>query len=462
MRADNLEQILLYQKVKYFGSPFIPFTLFIISYRFYKREYPKPLIFISALIVPLFVFLLVNTGDYHDLYYESISTYPYQGYLITVREVGPLYPIGIIYNLFTITYSLVVFYRLLFKGPDYFKNAYLYLSIGLLFLTITAALYLLKLTPHSIDVLPIGFLGLAVAYAVTIFKFNLFGSQDIYHKVVFSNLQQGIIITDNRGYLIDFNRAAKRFFSWLNENNKGHNIKDFEYGDLIYKNENRSFSMAINMGDETIYTDFNVTEIKRKNKVVGYAYLFVDNTDRYLTMSQLRYYARHDSLTNVYNKKVITEEATSLIKRASDKKTTAIIILIDVDNFKKINDSYGHLAGDYVLREVAQEFLMLLDYVGAYGRYGGDEFLVVLTELPLRSALAVVRRLRKRIIEKKYIIENDIINVTLSVGIRFIDFQYENKDITLTELIQQADKALYRSKESGKNSIKIYKKNVDK
>lgn len=456
MRAESLEQITLYQKVKYFGSPFIPLTLFLLSYRIYTREYPRPLIFICVLIAPILVFLLNMTNEYHHLYYKSVSSYSYQGYLITERKMGLLYPIGVIYNLVMVVYSLMVYYRLFFKGSKYFKNAYLTLTIGLICLTISSTLYFLDVTPHSIDTMPIGFLVLAIAYAIIIFKFNLFASQDIYHKVVFDNLYEGIMIIDEHGYLIDFNPAAKNFLPWLSKEHIGQNISDFEYGKFIFESENRSFSLSLNINNKTIYTDFNVTEIKRKNKVVGYVYLFVDNTERYLTMQKLRYYARHDTLTEVYNKSVIIEEATELLNKAKNNNSSAAVVFIDVDNFKKINDSYGHLAGDYILKEVAKEFLMILDYTGVYGRFGGDEFLIVLTELPLKKVLSIIRTLRENIINKEYSIDNNKINVTLSIGIAYVDYQIVKEDVSLSDLIRQADRALYRSKNTGKNAIKIY------
>ena len=99
---------------------------------------------------------------------------------------------------------------------------------------------------------------------------------------------------------------------------------------------------------------------------------------------------------------------------------------------------------------------MILDYTGAYGRFGGDEFLIVLTELPLKKVLSIIRTLRENIINKEYSIDNNKINVTLSIGIAYVDYQIVKEDVSLSDLIRQADRALYRSKNTGKNAIKIY------
>jgi len=126
------------------------------------------------------------------------------------------------------------------------------------------------------------------------------------------------------------------------------------------------------------------------------------------------------------------------------------VLMIDIDHFKEINDDHGHLAGDMVLREVARLLTDSVRTVDSVGRYGGEEFLLVLPHTTRADAVKTAERIRKRIEEHAFWTGEKELEVTVSVGIS--SFPAEGVD-SPSALLREADIALYRAKESGRNRV---------
>ena len=154
---------------------------------------------------------------------------------------------------------------------------------------------------------------------------------------------------------------------------------------------------------------------------------------------QLTESIRTDPLTDILNKKAIVEEINLAINQCRNSSFT--ILLFDIDNFKGINDREGHLAGDRVLRHVARLALSSIRTRDRLGRYGGDEFLIILPNTNLKDASYVGKRLLERAANE--------LPCTLSLGIAVYPVDGQNAD----ELINQADKGLYEAKHQGKNTL---------
>lgn len=156
-----------------------------------------------------------------------------------------------------------------------------------------------------------------------------------------------------------------------------------------------------------------------------------------------------DPLTGLYNRRHFDNMIEREFLRAQRYSNDLSIALIDVDFFKKVNDTYGHLCGDYVLKEVAYLTLQTFRKTDMVFRYGGEEILVILTETPLEKAIIPLERLRKSIENYPFSYDNNNIRVTVSIGVESL-----NENIGhFEELIDNADKALYYAKENGRNKV---------
>ena len=136
--------------------------------------------------------------------------------------------------------------------------------------------------------------------------------------------------------------------------------------------------------------------------------------------------------------------------RAKRYKSELSLAVIDIDLFKSFNDTYGHSCGDYVLKELAYLLVQNFRQTDLIFRYGGEEFVILLTETPLENAFIPLERLRKAVEENRFRYKGQDLKVTISGGIS------SNNDIeNLWDMFDLADKALYKAKECGRNQIKL-------
>jgi two-component system cell cycle response regulator len=160
--------------------------------------------------------------------------------------------------------------------------------------------------------------------------------------------------------------------------------------------------------------------------------------------------AHTDPLTKIYNKGYIMESLEAEFKRARALHQDFSIIILDLDHFKKINDTHGHDAGDYVLKEsTALIKNKILPKKSIFGRFGGEEFLILLPETSLDQATQVGEALRSGLEKHNFIYETKRIPVTSSVGVAELSSETENS----TALFKLADKAVYTAKNSGRNQV---------
>lgn len=164
-----------------------------------------------------------------------------------------------------------------------------------------------------------------------------------------------------------------------------------------------------------------------------------------------------DGLTGLYNHRFIQEKIDHEFKRAKRYGTRLSCMLIDIDHFKRINDTYGHQFGDLVLRELSAILRMNIREVDLCGRYGGEEFMI-LTAQESERALLHANKVSKAIENHNFENDDNSIHVTVSIGIS----EYSPELDTKQELIERADIALYKAKEDGRNLIRVWKKDVRK
>ena len=167
--------------------------------------------------------------------------------------------------------------------------------------------------------------------------------------------------------------------------------------------------------------------------------------------SQTRYMSVTDPLTGLYNRRHFEDNLEREFLRAVRYDNSLSFAIIDVDFFKKVNDTYGHSCGDYVLKEVAYLILQTFRKTDMVFRYGGEEFAVIITETPIEKAVIPLERLRKSISEYPFSYNGTKIKVTVSIGVSEVNKQTES----VHQLFENADKALYKAKENGRNQISL-------
>ncbi len=168
----------------------------------------------------------------------------------------------------------------------------------------------------------------------------------------------------------------------------------------------------------------------------------------------LRKLAFRDGLTGLYNHRYFQEVLESELERAHRYDHPLSLMLIDIDFFKKINDRYGHPAGDQVLQEVSHTIVKLVRRCDMVARYGGEEFAVILPETGLTSAKVLAQRVRRGIEQMEINYDDQILTITISCGIASNENNQGHR-VDRNQLIENSDRALYRAKENGRNRVEV-------
>ena len=213
----------------------------------------------------------------------------------------------------------------------------------------------------------------------------------------------------------------------------------------------REYSLfALKSKDENLgFLIYKGIEDKDKDKFNILAHQFALALRRIKLYKNLEQLAVTDSLTNVYTRRYFLERFDEEIKRAENKKIKLSFLILDVDHFKMVNDQYGHLTGDYVLKEIGQIIKENIREIDIAGRYGGEEFAIVLPETDLEGSILVAERIRKTTEQRLIKAYDTSLSITLSIGIS----TYPSNGKQAEELIDKADWALYRAKAQGRNSV---------
>jgi len=173
--------------------------------------------------------------------------------------------------------------------------------------------------------------------------------------------------------------------------------------------------------------------------------------------SKLIEMATTDPLTGVLNRRAFSDQAQREVSRAFRYHRSLTVILLDIDHFKQINDTYGHLYGDKVLVRTAELINTCLRSIDSHSRHGGEEFLVLLPETTEDEALLLAERLRVTLESASLETENGSIHITASFGVA----SWESGEHNLQSAINRADKALYKAKHTGRNRVVVYRPEVE-
>ena len=250
----------------------------------------------------------------------------------------------------------------------------------------------------------------------------------------------GKVYTEKKSIITNLGGKDPRFNSLNDANN---NISSLICVPLIAKGECIGI---INITNKKNGKLFNKKDLEFVEALANQAAIAVDN-------AQLYELATKDGLTKLYIHRHFYYLLETEINRVHRYHHVLTLLYMDIDSFKEVNDTYGHLVGDMVLKEIANAIQKAIRHVDIAARYGGEEFAVILPETSMTIALTIAERIRQKISEIEVKIDdNTVIKPTISIGAA----EYPNAADNINDLIDAADKALYVSKQNGKNCIHYY------
>lgn len=222
---------------------------------------------------------------------------------------------------------------------------------------------------------------------------------------------------------------------------------------------NSGFENIENVQNTYITREFYINGIAKmkyfriKTKYVNYenedmAIIAIDDvTELEEEKNRIKEFAQKDYLTGLYNRRYLYEIGEIMFQNAVRGNVNIAVVMIDIDFFKKINDNYGHGAGDFILKAISDIFKENLRKSDIISRYGGEEFCIVLSIKERKDGINVMEKIREIVERQSFIYEGIKIPVTISIGV------LSEIDETFEECIKIADKLLYEAKESGRNRV---------
>lgn len=445
--SPNLQTILVIIRVEYLGIVLVsPFLLLVVRVFEDDEDFriSTPLLF----VVPALTLGLVLTMGWHDLYYVNPSIEKVSGLTILHFGKGPGYWLFEIYQTLAIAYGVFIFARNTHSGPRSKRIQARYMLAGSLLPWIGNLLYMASLIPLGLDPTPISLSLGAGFFAIVFFRYRLFDLRPIARDAVFEQMRDAVLVTDERGIIVDHNTAAVGIFPILSGTHGIRNIRDLapdavSFLDAMTGNGNDTVVSLPSQAGERKYALHHSVLSYRSGDPSGTAHVFMDITERLLMEERLKILASTDELTGVANRRHFFEQARAELERAQRYGRPFGVAILDLNDFKLINDRYGHPAGDEALRQAAKLCGKALRTTDLMGRYGGDEFAFAFPECDENSAREAAARLAAILASSVFSYENKPLQVTASVGSAGASAPTLP---SLEELLKRADDDMYHKK----------------
>jgi len=450
---------LFWTHVEYLGISFIPAVLVLFGMDFASVSLRYRRFVVAPLLAPSMLTLIMQeTAQLHHLFYLNLHLRvdgPIRGLAF---DGGPFYAVGQIYLTGAMLATAFLVSRHLLRSSGVRRTQDIIVVAGLLVAVLGYALYIAGLTPHRLDMNPL-FLALSASlFAYGLFRYRMLNFTPIAHVRAFEAMGEGGIILDNENCLVDFNETAHRIFAQLSNERLGEAIErvladESELVELARSGGHRRTELFVTV--EGIIRCYNVAfspVTSRRGRTLGTVIILNDTTRQFELARELKELAIRDPLTQLFSRRHFFEVAATEIERARRGKRPAAVIMVDLDHFKKVNDSLGHQAGDLVLVETAARFRKALRTSDIICRYGGEEFVVFLPETDVAAAHSVADRLRTVVASGGIAVGNGEVPVTGSFGVSALSATMSE---SIDDLVRAADEALYRAKQSGRNRVEI-------
>ena len=279
---------------------------------------------------------------------------------------------------------------------------------------------------------------------------------------------EAIIGKDLNGIIFSWNKAAELLYGYTEAEIKGCSIQllfppghEKEFSEIIQQilrgeHIKHKESVRIHKDGHLIPVSITISPIKNaRGVIIGASTTARDITEQKQIEQKLRHLAEHDSLTGLINRVLLEDRLNHAILLADRHHEHLAVLFLDLDNFKQVNDQYGHAVGDALLCATADCLLKCIRGSDTLARLGGDEFVILLTEIKDEQYVLNIAKKIKLCLEKGYVIQKNKFQMTASIGIAL--YPKEGREM----LIQKADAAMYYAKKHGKNGVKLYDSNLE-
>lgn len=289
-------------------------------------------------------------------------------------------------------------------------------------------------------------------------------------QITLDAIGDAVLVIDPQGTVIYLNKVAETLTGWCSEDAIGSAVGEIFFildGTTRQRamnpaqraiREQRTVELALGSvlvrrdGTDLAIEDSAAPIINHHGQIEGAVIVFHDARQSLAEMEKMNHLALHDGLTGLPNRMALMERLTQAIGMAKRHRKQIALLFLDLDHFKEINDTYGHGVGDQLLKNVAEKISSCVRTTDTVSRHGGDEFVVLLTEIEERKDASVIAEKLLAKFAAPHIVDGHEIPLTLSIGISV----YPENGIDAEALMRNSDKAMYTTKEGGRNNYRFF------
>ena len=465
--SPTLERMLFWNSIEYLGISFIPTLWILFAARYVNTRWIRDKRVVGILFfISLTTLFAVSTDPFLHLRYASVWVSHDGPFPLLSFTRGPMYWTHTLYSLFSLMTGTVLFTRIMLSASRFFRPQQLLMLAGTVFPWINYMLYLSGVNVWGIDTIPFSMFFSVIFFGISIFGFKILDVLPVARGVVFETISDGVIVLDYYGRIVDFNPAAAAMFPELKDSSfSGDALKVLAgYEDLcrhVAATDEGEFLLTIGSGESLRYYLCKISRIPGRDKIpIGVIVLLKDNTDSTLLLEKLQELATIDPLTRLFNRRHFIELTARQITQHVRTSRPLSLVILDIDHFKRVNDTYGHLVGDEVLHGIAETLLTQLRSCDIAARFGGEEFICLLPETGPKEAMIATERMRQAVREKCIVIPG-VADISISASFGIYSAENLTGEEKLDALIARADTALYRAKQNGRNRTVLYDPKMD-
>ncbi len=457
LASSTLERIMFWVRFQHWGIQVITPTwlLFALSLAG-KERWITPKRIIALFAIPAFLFLSAQTLGSLNLYHNNPrldTTGPFPTF---TYDQGWVVWVGMSYFNLCLVASTLLFVSMLFRAAPAFRKQALIFLLGSSIPWAGMEFYLMGWTPHHLDTSPVSLSLSSWIFWIGFSKFRLLDILPIARDAIFEAMQDGVLVLNHRDELLDFNPGMQAIFPWLNQQSIGYSVYDVlaDYPvllRLIRKGKSDLVELQVRHAGETSIYQCNLSLlINHRKRTWGKIVTLHNFTQTRELLDRLEELSRLDGLTGAYNHRHFEKLASREIYRYRRYGGALSLILLDLDHFKLINDTYGHAAGDEALRAVVETLQSRLRQTDILARWGGEEFVILLPETNAEAAAQLAEELRRMLEQHPIVHKGHSFQLTASFGVAGVSAPAQ---ASLDELLRCADEALYQAKAQGRNTV---------
>ena len=459
------------------GIAFAPVLFLLFTVKFTQSDWTiRRRHLILLLVIPVLTLLLAWTNELHHIVFSNVGVVQHDGIVLIVLERAPWFFVATVFSYIMIFAGFLFLFQGFMRSSPLFRNQYMLLLFGCfipLFLSLYSQYRFSSL--NELDLAPLSFGVTGIMFLVAILRTGFMDLIPVARSRLIENMRDGVLVLDSQNRVVDFNPAMKEFLGNIQPTFLGKHVSEvlgewFEDTKSLIDELELQTEVRI-PNDPSRYLDLQMTPLyDRYQRLNGRLIVFRDVTDRKdverklrqanrrlgsqlieigMLQSQLREQAIRDPLTNLFNRRYLEETLDRELARAGRETYPVCVIMIDIDHFKQVNDTYGHEAGDSVLKALAG---MLLQHTrrGDFAcRLGGEEFIIVMPNINLDVAMDRAEKLQKSLRAMRVSYGQYNLSATYSMGIAAFPANAGNRDA----ILRAVDLAMYAAKNAGRDHI---------